>query len=237
MRSLISAILFALFLLVIPRGYAKAISVSVVTDVWLGFSNEDQTGYYFEILKRVFPAPQWQLNVSFMPFARTLYIVDHQKADMVLSVYQGDLQDGLYSAQIVELDTVDVALTPEMAKNWTGVNDLKNKKVQAKLAYRFNKLVSVPMFYEESSSLLDMLNSLNTGRIDAVLHYEPSILAESKKLKNPMTFVIKRDAIVAETYFGFANTDKGQMLKLHFDREHAKLIETGEQARLFDAIK
>lgn len=73
---------------------------------------------------------------------------------------------------MVEVDSIDVAVTPGVAAGWTGIESLSHKKVQIMLAYRYNMLTPVPMYYEESSDMLTMLNSLNAGRIDAVLDYE-----------------------------------------------------------------
>lgn len=42
---------------------ANPVVVNVVTSTWEGYANPDGTGYYFDILQRVFPASQWQLNV------------------------------------------------------------------------------------------------------------------------------------------------------------------------------
>ena len=105
------------------------------------------------------------------------------------------------------------------------------------LAYRYNMLTPVPMFYEEGSDMLSMLNSLNIGRIDAVLDYKKNIEALAAQLKEPQRFVIIPGVLNAETFFAFANTEKGRMLKQHFDIEHKKLIESGEQNRLYTETK
>ncbi len=105
------------------------------------------------------------------------------------------------------------------------------------LAYRFNALTSTPMFYEESSDMVTMLNTLNAGHIDAVLDYRADLVSLVPKLKQPKNFVILPNVLKAEAYFAFADTDKGRMLKRQFDTEHKKLIESGEQARLFKETK
>ncbi|MCL1090818.1 ABC transporter substrate-binding protein [Shewanella profunda] len=212
---------------------ASPVMVNVVTSTWEGYANPDETGYYFDILQRVFPASEWQLNVEFMPFARTLYLIEHQRADMALSVYPGDIKQSLLSDNAVEVDSIDAAVTPQIAANWVGIESLSHRKVQAMLAYRYNMLTPVPMYYEESSNMLSMLNSLNAGRIDAVLDYQKDILALVPRLKSPQNFNIIQGVIKAEAYFAFADTDKGIMLKQHFDREHKRLIDSGEQERLY----
>lgn len=223
--------IFCLLLAVLPVSIcaAQPIVVNVATASWDDFANRDETGYYFELLQRVFPEPEWQLKVQFMPFARSLYLVEHNRTDITLSVYKGDTKKALLTENTVEVDSIDVAVTAELAATWTGLESLSQKRVQAMLAYRYNMLTPVPMYYEESS----MLNSLNAGRIDAVLDYKSNLLMYVPKLKAPQNFVIIQGVLKAETYFAFANTEKGQMLKHHFDLAHKRLIDSGEQDRLY----
>lgn len=227
--------IFCLLLAVLPVSIcaAQPIVVNVATASWDDFANRDETGYYFELLQRVFPEPEWQLKVQFMPFARSLYLVEHNRTDITLSVYKGDTKKALLTENTVEVDSIDVAVTPELAATWTGLESLSHKRVQAMLAYRYNMLTPVPMYYEESSDMLTMLNSLNAGRIDAVLDYKSNLLMYVPKLKAPQNFVIIQGVLKAETYFAFANTEKGQMLKHHFDLAHKRLIDSGEQDRLY----
>lgn len=88
---------FCLFLAVLPVSVSAAqpIVVDVATSTWEGFANRDKTGYYFELLQRIFPEPEWQLNVQFAyAFARSLYLVEHNRTDITLSVYKGDIKKG-----------------------------------------------------------------------------------------------------------------------------------------------
>lgn len=120
---------------------ASPVEIRVVTAAWMGYANAQGEGYYFEILRQAFPSPEWQLKVTVVPFARSIQLLQHDKADIVLGVYQGDLRKGLYSAAAVEMDTVDVALTPAMARDWQGLESLHLRKVQAYIAYGFDRLI------------------------------------------------------------------------------------------------
>lgn len=215
----------------------KPVVINLVTASWEGFANSDETGYYFDILNRVFPLPKWQVNVQFMPFARTLYLIETGRVDMIFSVYKEDVNNSLLSENAVELDSIDAAVTPQIAAMWSGMESLSHKKVQAMLAYRYNMLTPIPMFYEESSDMLSMLNSVNAGRIDAMLDYKKNIESLIPQLKGSQQFVIIQGVLNAEVFFAFANTEKGRMLKLVFDAEHKKLIESGEQDRLYAEAK
>ena len=59
--------------------------------------------------------------------------------------------------------------------------------------------------------------------------YQPLREVVCETLRN----AIIQGVLKAETYFAFANTEKGQMLKQHFDLVHKRLIDSGEQDRLY----
>lgn len=237
MRAFIVALCVSLLSFCVFATTNKPVVINLATSSWEGFANQDETGYYFDILKRVFPAPEWQVEVQFMPFARTLYLIESGRVDMILSVYKGDVKSSLLSENAVELDSIDAAVTPQIAATWVGIESLSHKRVQAMLAYRYNMLTPIPMFYEESSDMLSILNSLNAGRIDAVLDYKKNMMAFVPKLRAPQAFSIIQGVLSAETFFAFANTEKGQILKHHFDIEYKKIIDSGEQDRLYMETK
>nr|WP_246033174.1 transporter substrate-binding domain-containing protein [Shewanella canadensis] len=234
MMSLICLLLLPSHLLANPVQLVEGPSVvTISTDSWLGYTNRDGSGYYFDILKRVFPKPEWQLKIEMVPFSRVRYLIDHDRVNMALGFYSGDTTRALYSKYPVEVDSVDAAITPELAVIWQGVESLRLKKVQALLAYRYDEFISVPMYYEESSNLLEMLNRVNRGQVDAVLDYKPTMLSMAPQLQQLRQFVIVENVFRTEIYFVFSDNDKGAKLKLHFDTELKKLIDNGELDELF----
>lgn len=210
------------------------ISINVATEYLQGYTNHDGSGFYYDVLNRIFPQPMWQVNVQVLPFSRVRYMLKHERVHMALGFYRGDMADILYSAKPVEIDSVDAALSPQMAKTWQGINSLENKKVLALLAYRFNDFIEVPMHYEESSDLLSMLNRVNGGKVDAVLDYKPSMLRLSQQLSQPRQYTIIEAVIKAPVYFVFANNSDGEVIKTHFDKHLAVLISSGELDKMFD---
>ena len=208
-------------------------TIHIVTESWLGYTNEDGSGFYFDVLKQIFPDENWQVEIDIAPFSRVRYLLNHERADMALGFYAGDTTKAIYSEQPIEVDSADIALTPEMAKNWDGIESLSFKKVQAMLKYRYDEFIDVPMYYGESSSLVEMLDRVNRGHIDAVLDYKPSMLAKAAELSEPRQFVIIENVFRTEIYFAFALNEKGKLLKAHFDIELQKMSESGELDRLF----
>lgn len=109
-RHLYSLRVIMFILFSIPCMVSGAASkVTVVTDEWANFTNADGTGYYLELLERIYPAPEYELDISFMPYARSLIMVKNNKADVVLGIYQNELPKNQLSQYVVERDLVKVA--------------------------------------------------------------------------------------------------------------------------------
>ena len=183
-------------------------TIQVVTESWLGYTNEDGSGFYFDILKIIFPEKDWKVAIEIVPFSRVRYLLNHDRADMALGFYDGDTTKALFSDQPVEVDSVDIALTPEMAEIWQGLESLSFKKVQALLEYRYDEFVDFPMYYEESSNLLEMLDRVNRGKIDAVLDYKPDMLVKAAKLTQPIQFLIKENVLRINFFLRSATIQK-----------------------------
>ncbi|MPY25339.1 transporter substrate-binding domain-containing protein [Shewanella psychropiezotolerans] len=233
MQQLICRLILIVLSAIPISGLTEPARIHIVTENWVGYTNHDGSGYYFDILRRIFPAEDWLLEIDMVPFSRVRYLLHHHKADMALGFYPDDKANSIYSDIPIEVDTVDVAVTPELAALWQGIGSLAQKKVQALLDYRFDELIPVAMYYEESVNLLDLLNRVNQGKIDAVLDYKPAMLTKVAELNQPRQFVIIEDVFRLEVYFVFSKTDKGELLKTHFDKELTKLIASGELEQLF----
>ncbi|CAM4068720.1 substrate-binding periplasmic protein [Shewanella aquimarina] len=209
--------------------------ITVVTGNWPGFSTPDGKGFYLALMQSAFPAPKWKLSVDFVPFSRALYMVQHHKVDVGLGFYLDEVKPEYYCDLPVEVDQVDAALTPELAAIWQDINSLKKKKVKALLEYRYDTFIKVPMYYEEGSDLLQMLNHVNSGKIDAVLDYKRSLLGLASQLNRPQQYVIKENVLNAEVFFVFPQTQKGKRLKAIFNRAMVRMLASGELDRLFQA--
>ncbi|OEG75658.1 ABC transporter substrate-binding protein [Shewanella colwelliana] len=212
---------------------AAPVTINAVTDHWPKYSNLDGTGYYIDLLRHVFPEPDYQLELDIVPFSRALFLVNQQRVDVGLGFYRGDVDPSYYSEIPVEVDRVDAAVTPELAAVWKDITSLKQKKVQAMLAYRFDSFISVPMYYEESSELLLMLNHVNDGKIDALLDYKRSMISLASHLDHPRQYVIIENVLNPAVYFVFPQTEKGKRLKVRFDKQMQQLIKSGDIEQLF----
>jgi len=135
--NLISLSLFLLIFLFV--GIVQAEQVIIVTDEWKSYTDKDETGYYFDLVREVFAESGYTIKIKFMPFKRSMNQVGKGEVDMALGSYLGDAPEGtLYSLYPTEADSVDAIMKVDTAKNFKNLDSLKNKNVVAKLGYGLN---------------------------------------------------------------------------------------------------
>lgn len=220
-RSII--ILMVLFVFTV---LGQAREIHIATDTWEGYSNKDGTGYYLEILKEIYPPPNYTLKISYVPFKRALYMVEGGKADITVGVNRGDIDDDFIAEPIVENDKVDIIVHKQLAQKWQGLDSLKDKKIVAKIGYGFDKNIKVPIDYTEITTLLSMMRMLSIGRIDAVLDYNGDIKKLWRESGLDENYTIIKAVLTNQAYFAFA---RGQQdLKKHFEKTFQTLVQSGK---------
>ena len=210
--------------------------IVVVTDEWEGYTSKDGKGYYLELLQKVFNEPSDDLKISVLPYARSLAMVEGGRADIVLGIYRGEIPDKHLAAYVVEQDLVDLLVSGETAKAWRGMQTLEDKVVLAKIGYAFDSITDVKMQYVEKSSLKGMIKMLSVGRATGVLDYKADLkpLVQESGL-DKKGYEIINSVLSSPIYFGFADNDKSQALKLQFEKRFKELYEKGEIKRLMES--
>ncbi len=221
---------YVLMVLFLCAKVAQAEEVLVVAHEWEGYTNKDGSGYYFDLIRESFPAPDYQVKTLNVPFRRSIYMIIHGQADIILGAYPGDIPEHFMSAYPVESDFVDCVVSRKIAENWQGLKSLKNKKILAQLGYNFDRFFEVPVHYKERPGLSGMLRALRMGHVDAVLSYEADIKKVWKEVGLDEHFRILRGVIKSNAYFGFA--EHSQDLKVHFNTRYKTLYQSGKLKEL-----
>lgn len=139
---------------------AAAEDIVVATDEWEGYTSKDGQGYYIDLLKAIFPAPEYSLKFEFVPFKRSLLMLKSGKADILLGAYPDDVPAAYLTKYPTNADSISAALNKELAEKWKGLESLTNKTVVAKNAYAFDRYFKTPIKYAEKNNLNSMLQML-----------------------------------------------------------------------------
>ncbi|GAK50396.1 hypothetical protein U14_01627 [Candidatus Moduliflexus flocculans] len=218
--------LWVAVLLALTTSVSAAETVLVVTDEWATFSNKDGSGYYFDIIHAVYPSPQFDVKIEFLPYARSLMLAMEGKADIVLGIYDSDVPNTQRSTYPIEIDSVDALTTPDIAQHWKGLESLSGKRVMARTDYGFDEMLPADAIYSEYHSLPSIVKMLVAGKIDAVLDYEADIEPIREETGLTDKFVYVRDVINKYVYIGFSKSRPE--LQQHFDQEYKKLYQSGK---------
>ena len=210
--------------------------LKVVTDEWEGYTSKEGKGYYMDLLKAIYNDPADSLNISVLPYARSLAMVKNGTADMVLGVYFGEIPDKHMAAYVVEQDLVDVVVPAATAKAWKGMESLEGKAVLAKIGYAFDAITDVKMKYTEKTSLANMLKMMSVGRADAVLDYKADLepLMKGAGLAKDKYTIIE-SVLSSPIYFGFADSPKGIAAKARFEKRFKELYESGDIKKMMQS--
>ncbi|MCG8667880.1 MAG: hypothetical protein MI867_00575 [Pseudomonadales bacterium] len=221
------ALILAVGLFFYPLTFA-AETVVVASDEWVNYTNKDGTGYYFDVLREVFPEPEYKLSIQIVPYARSVKMITGESAHIALGLYEGEVPQSQTSKYVVERDLVDALVTPELDQAWRNPQSLAGKTVVAKIDYGFDDITDIKMNYSEKSSLEGMIKMLEAKRVDAVLDYEEDMQPIIDKVKLPKNFKIKKRVMGADIFFGFSGDAKGKEYIERFNREYKKLWDAGK---------
>ena len=205
--------------------YAK--DINVATDLWEGYSSKDGTGYYFAVLKRVFPEHSYSFH--FMPYSRSIAMLDKQQVDLVFGASESDFENAYCSKYILEADKTDMLVLASFYRRYGSLNDLVGKHVVSHLGYDWADLLPEGTKYSEYSDLTQMIKLLKKGRVDAILDYRADIealLAVAPNLADGLSII--ESVLSYDSTFCFAATEKGAQLLIQFEQVIPSLIESGE---------
>lgn len=210
---------------------ADSNSINIATDEWLNYSNKDQSGYYFGLLQRVYPNHFY--NVQFMPYLRSIAMLDQQQVDIVFGGAADDFASANCSTFPIEIDRSDMLISPELAEYYSTLKDLIGKQVVSQLGYDWQDLLPEGVNYREYASLEQMIKLLHHKRVDAVLNYQEDInhlLEQKPELAGD--YVLVENVLQYSSTFCFAANPRGRYLQTRFDEIMPILVSSGELHQL-----
>lgn len=210
----------------------SASAVEVVTLAYPefpGYLDAQGQGFYGDLMRAVFPAPQYELRVEIVPFARALTMLANS-SKVVVPGTNDPGANAIMSRQVSDVDVVSAGVLRSRFPDWQGVSSLRHQRVAAQLGYSYQRYTEFPMRYEEKHDLGAMLRMLVRGRVDAVLDYGPRIIEAIKKLpaEDAEAIEIKPAVLRQPLYVAFRANRDGEALRDRFDAEFQRMVRNGE---------
>lgn len=221
---------FALLLLFLSA-FVRAEGATTVkwgTDQWEGFTDYDGTGFYHELMRQIFPLPQFELEVSYFPWKRSLKHLTQEEIDMTGGMpknnafYQSDKPVLSEKILLVSRETLDRGDIQQMLGAYrAGYDDVI-----------FYAALPNSASGIEVKSVEQGLALLRQGKVD--FYVDTEILINrvfSEGIRNGEF----QSAEVGdfELFWSFARNSKGKTLKRHFDAQVALLNQQGTIPALY----
>ncbi len=218
-------------------------AIHVVYEEWAGFTNEDGTGVYWDVVKAVYEPVGIQVKTEAMPWKRADFTVLQKEADAIVGDYYYQEKAGkefLYPTWHISVEDPIAAVFKKGAiPDWErrGLQSLAGKKVGWIRGYDFDAKdwFDVAVEKKEVTNILQGLKMLAAGRFEVFIDYRSTIKPEGEKagIDLEQDYELKTIKLGQKLFLKFANTERSNQLIKIFDERMSKLVTSGEIERIY----
>ena len=219
-----------LFCALISFSAEAQIPIKWGTDYWQDYTNYDGSGFYNELVHKIFPEPEYVIDIHYYPWKRAVNNILQGTIDMTGAMYK---TSELYHSnrpviidRVVMVSRVDDALKQDFLSDKLG-------------AYRsgYEDMVFYP-YLEEATMGLEVedshkgLNLLAIKKIDFYVGADSLVQSALDERDDKSEYEITEIGSF-ELYWSFALNEHGLALKTKFDEQIEILRKQGVLARLY----
>ena len=206
----------------------------MITPSWDRYTNEDGTGLYFDLFRKIFEPVGIKLEFSFTPWKRANHEIKSGNADFMVNAYlTGDNYNFIYPRQPMNANYT-VAIFNKKNTEWFGQKSMENKKVNWMRGYSFQNYLGVNVDWNEVNTAEQGWKLIEAGRVDYYLDDSLTTDIFIKENNPDMDKFGKEIAFSIKTYPRFYNNEKSRELIRIYDERVEILIENGEMEALFN---
>ncbi len=217
--------------------------INIVCAEWEGYTNQDGSGVYWEIVKAVYEPVGIKVETEVLPWKRADVMTLNKKKDAIAGDYYYKDKVGkefLYPSWHFSVEDDIVAIFKASAiSDWdsNGIKSMADKTVGWIRGYGFDTSdwLAVKVNKYELNNLLQGIKMLQGGRIDVLIDYSSSLKIESKKAKIDLSNDFKSQTIKMgeKLFLKFANTEQSKKLIKIYDKRMTELAKSGEIEKIF----
>lgn len=213
---------------------AEVETLNIVLSPRLGLVTSQGTGLYMDLLRNIFPAESYNLILQYLPYNTAINFVVQQKADLTIdSLYLSGRSDVLYGENKITAEPVVAMYSKDKLLEWQGQNSLKDAAVGVFFSYDFDRRLTVPVKRTEYRVLDEALKATMKGDIPFLIDFQWDIEKSSQENFIALNAFWQQPLFEVDTYFAFANNDKGKRLKQYVDNKLEVLKNSNELGALF----
>ncbi|MGY3930610.1 ABC-type amino acid transporter periplasmic binding protein [Aeromonas encheleia] len=224
---MVRPLLLLLCCLLLPWS-ARADVIHVYCDDWPGFCQNDGRGVYLDIVRAIYEPEGYRIHPHIVPYKRALAVVAQKGGDMAMGVYLGEVQGVHQPSYPASADDVTVLMLKKWLPLWAGEVSLQGQDVLWLRGWAFDKFIPVPMRWHEIDDHALAMQLLAKERYRYYL--TAGVLYPKGELPSDMSRIFLR---WVPTYPIFADTERGQQLRQHWDPGMRRLLGGGTLAEIY----
>lgn len=207
-------------------------TIRISTELWPGYTEQNYSGAYFDLVRLVYQPYATQLQISFSNYNRALNLVRQGKADLTLAVSAHSAHHLLLSARPMDQDQI-MAIYLKDQQQINQITDLAPLRLAWNLAYDYGVILGLTNAGYEVTSEIQGIELLVKKRIDVYLaeksQYEFYLANHKFSAAKLTAHPIAKDVL----YAAFADTVQGEQLKAIWDQRIEALLQSGELQQLY----
>lgn len=215
-------------LLCCPLLYSQANarqSIVIVSEEWPGFVDAQGQGYYMDLLRKIFPKTEYDLELRLTPYSRSIKLAKENKAHIVLGIWANEYPNEHISHYPVEIDLVD-AIVREKQVMIQGASAFNGLRVLSRTGYGFDVLLDRPLSYTERIDMPAMLYMVSNNRADVFLGYKEKVKPALTKAGHKNLKLVEN--VLSEfVVFGFCSNRDCDQMRRTFDARYVELYHSG----------
>ncbi len=202
----------------------------IVSEAWEGATNEDGSGFYWELVRLIYEPVGYRVEIRTVPYARAVNLVRQGQADGWLGAYLDEEDFAIFPQQHYDADRVSALVYAPNFPIWEGKSSLEGKLLGWINQYQYEEYLEVSVVPYRLTSRRSGVLMLERGRLDALLDADSELKIELERLSTEVDAQNFHKHFVMDLplYPAFANNQRGESLAYIWDQRLKLLHESGE---------
>lgn len=205
--------------------------IRLVSEEWLDYTNADGSGLAWDIMREVFKPLDADVQVSIVPYTRSVGLVQRGEADAWMGAYLNEVTQGVvYPQHYYDQDQV-CALTLAQKPKPT-LETLGEFRLVWMRNYNFQRYLPNAQHYQEILKRGGILGMLDYSHADVFIDALPEIEQLLKDSQTPHKYALTCLKKLPN-YMGFTDSPRGRALAKFYDQRLPILIKNGTLRAIF----
>ena len=208
--------------------FAEKPVLRVVAEEWIGSTNADFTGKYWDIVRAIY-GEQYDLKLEVVSWDRALNLVSKNQADIVIGVYKGQFPNVITPTLHLDMDSSFYLLFNSKKHEINSLSDIDNLSIAGVNNYVLKSSLPPNVELYSMDDLANVSRLIKRGRLDGALLYAKELnAADPDKQLDHIEILPKQ-----KMYFGFPDTKQGKQLATIYDEKMPTLLAQGKVKDFF----